>query len=420
MTITARSAENAWLEIQHRCRVLQASGGAVATIVEGIPNRITGVFDDRITRDSERARSPSGPGAPARRSQVERTWNELNETGSSPGVRELRFAVALVALLDGVEVDGNRIVLADPQRAGQLFTGDDNVVDAERRRRTGMWDALQREHGSTGAPPEALRELGVYGGAQGIWVDKDRTAHLTEDGLGVTVALLHTGRSYPDDLADDGMVYHYPKTGRPAQRDANEIEATKHAQRLGLPVFTITRPTSSTRLATLSWVDAWDDAAQVFAVTFSTVPPPPAREIDTATADDAAPFSLTEDLPGKKRLAASRPGQHRFKLAVFRRYGPHCAVCSVAVPILLDAAHIYPREKNGCNDARNGLVLCPLHHRAYDAHLWAIEPHTLAINSRPDGHALSELGVSRTSLAHLRRPPHRSALQWRWDHWLDT
>jgi hypothetical protein len=29
------------------------------------------------------------------------------------------------------------------------------------------------------------------------------------------------------------MLYHYPKTARPATRDANEVEATKNAGRLG-------------------------------------------------------------------------------------------------------------------------------------------------------------------------------------------
>ena len=46
-----------------------------------------------------------------------------------------------------------------------------------------------------------MRELGIYGGAQGIWVDKARTGELTPGGSGVTVSVLHTGQSYADDLA---------------------------------------------------------------------------------------------------------------------------------------------------------------------------------------------------------------------------
>ncbi len=36
--------------------------------------------------------------------------------------------------------------------------------------------------------------LRAYGGAQGIWVDKKNTRHLSIDGQGVTVSILHTGR----------------------------------------------------------------------------------------------------------------------------------------------------------------------------------------------------------------------------------
>jgi putative restriction endonuclease len=59
----------------------------------------------------------------------------------------------------------------------------------------------------------ALRSMRVYGGAQGIWVDKATTGTLSPDGQGITVSILHTGRHYPDDLSDDGLIYHYPTTG---------------------------------------------------------------------------------------------------------------------------------------------------------------------------------------------------------------
>lgn len=70
--------------------------------------------------------------------------------------------------------------------------------------------------------PGLLRELEIYGGAQGIWVDKARTSIVTPEG--VAVGLLHTGSSYADDLADDGVIYHYPQTWRASGgRDAAEV-----------------------------------------------------------------------------------------------------------------------------------------------------------------------------------------------------
>jgi|SRR6266496_3257509 len=90
-----------------------------------------------------------------------------------------------------------------------------------------------------------------------------RTSQLTEDGIGATVGLLHTGSSYPDDISDDAVLYHYPKTGRPPSRDKSEVDATKAAGKLRLPVFVIKYPTpnSSFRQVHLGWVEDWDDSA---------------------------------------------------------------------------------------------------------------------------------------------------------------
>jgi predicted restriction endonuclease len=100
-----------------------------------------------------------------------------------------------------------------------------------------------------------------------------------------------------------------------------------------------------------------------------------------------------------------------------RRYGPECAVCGIALPEVLETAHVRPKEHDGSDDPRNGLVLCATHHRAFDAGLFAIEPDTLAVHSRPDGPSLQELRISRSSIAELPRKPHREALTWRWGQW---
>lgn len=89
------------------------------------------------------------------------------------------------------------------------------MIEPERERRKEMWDQLIAHGGPKDVSPNLIRELEIYGGAQGIWVDKARTELLTNDGYGVTVGLLHTGEYYPDDLSDSGVVYHYPKTNRP-------------------------------------------------------------------------------------------------------------------------------------------------------------------------------------------------------------
>jgi hypothetical protein len=141
---------------------------------------------------------------------------------------------------DRIQVDGN---WAYKPKVPNLIV--EPVVLAERDYRLEVWNALKAQGGPDRVSPGLLRELGIYGGAQGIWVDKERTSQVTTTGEGVTVAVLHTGSSYADDLSDDGIIYHYPQTGRPAGRDLTEINATKAACRLGIPFFVITYRSSA-------------------------------------------------------------------------------------------------------------------------------------------------------------------------------
>jgi len=67
------------------------------------------------------------------------------------------------------------------------------TVDEERSRRMKLWADLG-QHDLTKLSPEELRQTRVYGGAQGVWVDKVWTGQLAGYEAGVTVGLLHTGR----------------------------------------------------------------------------------------------------------------------------------------------------------------------------------------------------------------------------------
>jgi putative restriction endonuclease len=288
-------------------------------------------------------------------------------------------------------------------------------VLTERAHRLGVWSTLIGEGGSKGVAPARLRELGIYGGAQGVWVDKERTRAI--DAPGVTVGVLHTGSSYADDLYDGGVLYHYPTTGRGAGRDAAEVDATKAAHQLELPVFVISypSPSSTVRNVDLAWIEAWDDTERLFLITYGDSAPAP---IPAADALDASPFELTHERSKTKALTNVRRGQHRFKFNVFRRYGARCAVCDVQVETLLDAAHLREYRDNGTDDPRNGLVLCSLHHRAFDRALFGIDPTTLAIAVRAKGPSAKDLQIIKSTLAHLARKPHSDALAWRWKIWL--
>jgi len=283
------------------------------------------------------------------------------------------------------------------------------LQDDERERRVGLWRSL-RGLGSDDVPAAILRDLGIYGGAQGIWVDKARTGPMAANGAGVTVSVLHTGRHYPDDISEEGLIYHYPSTSRPLSRDTSEVEATKNAARLALPIFVVLPgETDRTRRVQLGWVEDWDDEAAFFLILFGDAAPTYA-----SPAEQDEPFSLTDDAPMRKAMVNVRAHQQVFRFQVIAQYGAKCAVCSITHPSLVKAAHIRGKREKGSDDWRNGIPLCSTHHDAYDAQLFAIHPDTLSIMTGP-GVTGAAIGLGTNVLAVKHRRPHRDALAWRFE-----
>lgn len=286
--------------------------------------------------------------------------------------------------------------------------------------RKALWNHLLERGGPKEISPAILRALGIYGGAQGIWVDKARTSTLTDGGFGLTVSLTHSGKSYPDDWSTDGVIYHYPDTHRPQRRDTSEIEATKNARKFGVPVFVITHTSHSKRDVYIGWVTDWDDATKQFLVLFdkdfqqsSTTAVQIVEEIAHET-----PFALFEQETSTKHTVIGRKSQQRFKFQVLKRYGPKCAVCEMDVLALLQAAHLVPREYHGSYDPRNGLVFCANHHLAFDTNLFAINHKTLELCYRTSGPDARGLQISAKDLQHLKNLPHGDALTWRYHYWV--
>ena len=289
------------------------------------------------------------------------------------------------------------------------------MIESERDRRKAMWDSLLKFGGPNNISPTLLKDLRIYGGASGIWVDKKQTSSFTQDNHGVTVGLLHRGKHYPDSLSDIGITYHYPRTKRPPSRDVDEIESTKNVNRLSLPVFVITsaKSNSSQRDVHLGWIESWDDQNNTFQITFTEEP---SKEI-ISQPENETPFTLTDNKTRPMGQVKVRLGQQRFSFRVFQRYGEECAVCDIKEIALLDAAHIRPIRDHGSDDPRNGLVLCAIHHRALDAGLFCINPDTLSICYHDKRADSTSLHITRENLHHLKNHPHRTALQWLWNQW---
>ncbi len=297
----------------------------------------------------------------------------------------------------------------------------DGIVQ-ELAHRQERWNLLFQRGGPKKVSPAILHDLGIYGGAQGIWVDKARTGKLAENGNGVTVSLTHSGKSYPDDWSEDGVIYHYPDTHRSPGRDVSEIEATKNAGRLGLPVFVITHTSHSKRDVYVGWITGWDDLSKQFLVLFDNafaLKSTAAREIlEEINNEDS--FALFQQEQGAKRMVIGRKNQQRFKFQVFKRYGPKCAVCGLEIPTLLQAAHLVPKERQGSDDPRNGLVFCANHHLAFDANLFGIMPGTLELCFKPSGPDAKTLQIYFKDLCYLAHPPREEALRWRYSYWVQN
>ena len=160
----------------------------------------------------------------------------------------------------------------------------------------------------------------------------------------------------------------------------------------------------------LGWVEDWDDEQKEFLVTFGDDPQSPPEPPLTEA------FELYgKGLTKKQREIAARKNQNRFKLAVRRRYGNVCAVCPVAVPEILDAAHVFEVRDGGSDHPGNGLALCPTHHAAFDRRLFVIDPETTQLSYRKGGPGKADLRITRDDLRHLKDPPERGALEKRFE-----
>ena len=101
------------------------------------------------------------------------------------------------------------------------------MIEIEINRRKELWKKI-KSFNDGDITPTQLRDLRVYGGSQGIYTDKLNTANYTSNGKGLTVSILHLGDYYPDELDENGILYHYPQTQRPSSRDEGEVIATKN------------------------------------------------------------------------------------------------------------------------------------------------------------------------------------------------
>lgn len=279
----------------------------------------------------------------------------------------------------------------------------------EQQRRSFMLSQL-RASGLGPYSPAVIRDLRIYGGAAGIWVDRTTTSVTTGDPIGAAVSVNHTGEHYLNDLSETGLIYPYPVTRRPGLTDSNDIDATKRTRDLGLPLFVLLKndDDDTKRNIRVGWVTDWDDVAQKFLIIFAEFPP-----IIVERPRDEDPFVLKDGENNQRKVSSfwAKPNQQRFRFDVLKAYRSQCVVCSVSRTDLLTAVHICPKSEGGSDDWRNGLSLCATHHTAFDRGLFGFHPETLDLVMKT-GVTEDQLGISERTDAFATSRPHSEALRY--------
>jgi len=261
--------------------------------------------------------------------------------------------------------------------------------------RLNLWEKIQKLPDGE-VDPSYIRELKIYKGATGI----------CRDDTGVCISVLNTGKHYPDDIFEDGILYHYPNTPKRSKSfDINETNSVKACKSLGLPLFVILPGNNpKKRTIRLGWVEDYDDVGEQFLIKFGENQPGPLQEIEG-----------TEFIPRTKRRKRSREvdtrsnNQTKFRFDVFIRYGAKCAVCNVDNKHMLDAAHIIPVDDDGTDDPRNGLVLCKNHHAALDRDLFSVNLDDFSIVAKDRSINIMEKKLN----TQTGKFPHLNALRQR-------
>ncbi len=84
-----------------------------------------------------------------------------------------------------------------------------------------------------------------------------------------------------------------------------------------------------------------------------------------------------------ERVAKVRLHQPLFRQRVLLAYQNRCSICRLRHTRLLDAAHVLADAEGGQPVVTNGIAMCKIHHAAYDADIFGIDPK-YKVGVRPD------------------------------------
>jgi putative restriction endonuclease len=114
-----------------------------------------------------------------------------------------------------------------------------------------------------------------------------------------------------------------------------------------------------------------------------------------------------------ERVVKARLHQPLFRQRVLVAYQNRCSICRLRHTRLLDAAHVLADAEGGQPVVTNGIAMCKIHHAAYDADIFGIDP-TYKVGVRPD--VMKELDgptlrytLQEINGSHIELPVRRTA-----------
>jgi putative restriction endonuclease len=131
-----------------------------------------------------------------------------------------------------------------------------------------------------------------------------------------------------------------------------------------------------------------------------------------------------------ERVVKTRLHQPLFRQRVLVAYHNRCSICRLRHTRLLDAAHVLADSEGGQPVVTNGIAMCKIHHAAYDADIFGIDP-TYKVGVRPDvmkeldgptlRYTLQEINGSQIDLPTRQvARPDPSLLEARWQRFQEA
>jgi len=293
-------------------------------------------------------------------------------------------------------------------------------VDVERdlRNRIMAWVSVRAAHNGGWISRSDLLGHTLDDGTPLPLIDYSRGIRNPQSMLATLAIVSATDGPYQDRDAGDGLLhYAYRKGG-----SGGDNTKLREAYERGLPLILFLKPEKNIYIPVHPvYVVADDEAAASFTIALD--------ESFLFMRDVAHP---TEDQRRYAvRLTEQRLHQPYFRGQVIRAYATRCAICSLRHAELLEAAHIFPdSHPDGRAVTTNGLSLCTIHHRAYDADLLGISPdHRVVINQalldEVDGpmlrHGLQDMHGRTIDLPQRPRDrPDRDGLAWRYERFVSA